>query len=218
MFKRIAAAGCCAALLAVVIPRSAACAGTPVADTDNGSTVFNAKPTVVTRLADAESLASLEAGQAPNVVWMEVDASLQVVSDAGEPLGSFAEIYAQEVSGVSLPVVEPQGAAAVTALGAFVEETPVADLAVAGDAGILMQVRSEIPSARLYYTAAAAEGEALLQTQLGLANTAGAQVVVIESGAAEREAGAYYQAPFKSVWGLTGGSAGQIAGPVGSGA
>ena len=149
---------------------------------------------------------------------MEVDASLQVVSDAGEPLGSFAEIYAQEVSGVSLPVVEPQGAAAVTALGAFVEETPVADLAVAGDAGILMQVRSEIPSARLYYTAAAVEGDALLQTQLGLANTAGAQVVVIESGAAEREAVAYYQARFKSVWVLTDGSAGQIADAVGSGA
>ena len=219
MFKRIAAAVCCAALLAV-IPCSAVYAETFAANTDNGGSGsdFNAQPTVVTRLADAESLASLEAGQAPNVVWMEVDASLQVVSDAGEPLGSFAEIYAQEVSGVSLPVVEPQGAAAVTALGAFVEETPVADLAVAGGAGILMQVRSEIPSARLYYTAAAVEGDALLQTQLGLANTAGAQVVVIESGAAEREAVAYYQARFKSVWVLTDGSAGQIADAVGSGA
>ncbi len=214
MFKRLAALICCAALplaISVAAVNAEVFQGYDSAD-------FVAQPTVVTKLDSEDSIESLRAEQAPNVVWMVVDSSLQIVSGADESLGSFADIYADEVSGTALPVVQPQDAAALAALADYVSSSPIDELAIAGDLSILTQAQEEISSARLYYIASDAATDALRQTQLGLANTAGAQVVVLESEEASAESVAYYQARFKSVWVITDGSAVQIADAVGSGA
>lgn len=215
MFKRFMAAACCAALLAVFPFASAQ------AEVFQGydSKDFVAQPAVITKLDSAQSLASLESEQLPGAVWMELDSSLQVLSEAGEPLGSFAQIYADSVSGAALPIVELKDAAALTALSSFVEETPVSDLAIASeDVGLLSQVQGEISSARLYYIAQPAATDALRQVQLGIANVVGAQVVVLENAEASKEAIAYYQARFKSAWVVTDGSDIEIANAVGNGA
>ena len=215
MFKRFMAAACCAALLAVFPFASAQ------AEVFQGydSKDFVAQPAVITKLDSAQSLASLESEQLPGAVWMELDSSLQVVSEAGEPLGSFSQIYADSVSGAALPIVELKDAAALTALSSFVEQTPVSDLAIASeDVGLLSQVQGEISSARLYYIAQPAATDALRQVQLGIANVVGAQVVVLENAEASKEAIAYYQARFKSAWVVTDGSDIEIANAVGNGA
>ena len=121
MFKRLAALICCAALplaISVAAVNAEVFQGYDSAD-------FVAQPTVVTKLDSEDSIESLRAEQAPNVVWMVVDSSLQIVSGADESLGSFADIYADEVSGTALPVVQPQDAAALTALADYVSSSPI---------------------------------------------------------------------------------------------
>lgn len=215
MFKRLAAAVCGAALLALVPMTSVK------AEVFHGydSADFVGQPSVVTKLGSEDALASLEAEQSPNVIWMEVDSSLQAVAESGEALGAFADIYEDEVSGVALPVVQPQDADALSALAEYAAASPIEDLAIASaDVTLLMQAQESLPSARLYYIASAAENDSQRQAQLGLANTVGAQVIVMDGEDVSAEAVSFYQARFKSVWVDTDGSAEQIADAVGSGA
>lgn len=54
---------------------------------------FFAQPTVVTNLETKESIASLNEQKVPNVVWITLNTSMQVISQEGKLLGSFIEIY-----------------------------------------------------------------------------------------------------------------------------
>ena len=215
MFKRLAAAILCCAVLPLSIPVFGnAAESIPEQD----GVKFFAQPTVVTNLETKESIASLNEQKVPNVVWITLNTSMQVISQEGKLLGSFIEIYEKSVMGSALPVVQPQDENALAVFAEYLASSPISDLAIAGDLSLLTQAQQSIPSARLYYSASGAATDSLRQTQLGLANTVGAQVIVLENSEASAQAIAYYQARFKSVWVMTDGSEGQIADAVGNGA
>lgn len=200
MFKRLAAAILCCAVLPLSIPVFGnAAESIPEQD----GVKFFAQPTVVTNLETKESIASLNEQKVPNVVWITLNTSMQVISQEGKLLGSFIEIYEKSVMGSALPVVQPQDENALAVFAEYLASSPISDLAIAGDLSLLTQAQQSIPSARLYYTASGAATDSLRQTQLGLANTVGAQVIVLENSEASAQAIAYYQARFKSVWVMT---------------
>lgn len=185
---------------------------------DEQSTVeFYGKPTVVLMADSAQALESLGEGELPASVWMEVNASMEVVAADNTSLGNFADVWTEQVSGKALPVVYPQNSAAYEAVAAYADANGVKDLAIAsGDLSMLGSAAED--SFRPVYMAGVITTEAQIFNEISKANSVGAQTMVFDPADADAATVREVQARFKAVWLLTDGSAEQAADALGRGA
>ena len=178
---------------------------------------FYGQPSVILRADSAESLNGLSAEALPASVYMQVNASLEVVGADGASLGSFSQIWTEQVKGKALPVVQPQDAAAYAALETYLQTEAIEDLAIASsDITILMEAADA--SLRVMYIAGGMQTPVLRSAEIGKANVVGAQTMILDYAQADAELVRQIQARFKTVWVMTDGSSVQIADALGRGA
>ena len=160
-------------------------------------------PTVVTRLEREEQLGSY-AGDIPASIILRVDAACNVVGEDGAVLGALTDIYADEIAGLMIPIVEIEDEAAAEALiGLWKSEWSISDMAVmSSDAQVLANVRSELTGIRGIYdvTGQTLSDEAALYEVVRTATLSMANVVLLSEAQSEPETVAYLQGRFKTVW------------------
>lgn len=178
---------------------------------------FYAQPSVILKISEKESAASLSEERLPASVFLSIDENLAVLGKDGETLGNFSEIYESQIKGKAMPVVCPDTSAAFDAFAAYASGKNITDLAIASESvAVLSKVKSEL-SARAYYIALASSTDDCLR-EIGKANAVGAQVLIFSAEETNAEYIRFIQARFKCVWVDTDGSAEQIADAVGQGA
>lgn len=178
---------------------------------------FYGQPSVILRADSEQALASEAEGEPAASVWLETNASLQVVGADGNALGALSDVLESSTAQGELPVVYPQDAAAYTALAGYLAETDVPDIAVAsGDITVLMQASEA--SLRVVYIAGDLSSQSKMMTELGKANAVGAQTIVVEHDSTDAATVRELQARFKAVWISTDGSAAEIGDAIGRGA
>ena len=160
-------------------------------------------PTVVTRLEREEQLGSY-AGDIPASIILRVDAACNVVGEDGAVLGALTDIYADEIAGLMIPIVEIEDEGAAEALiGLWKSEWSISDMAVmSSDAQVLANVRSELTGIRGIYdvTGQTLSDEAALYEVVRTATLSMANVVLLSEAQSEPETVAYLQGRFKTVW------------------
>ena len=178
---------------------------------------FYAQPSVILKISEKESAASLSEERLPASVFLSIVENLAVLGKDGETLGNFSEIYESQIKGKAMPVVCPDTSAAFDAFAAYASGKNITDLAIASESvAVLSKVKSEL-SARAYYIALASSTDDCLR-EIGKANAVGAQVLIFSAEETNAEYIRFIQARFKCVWVDTDGSAEQIADAVGQGA
>ena len=141
---------------------------------------FYAQPSVILKISEKESAASLSEERLPASVFLSIDENLAVLGKDGETLGNFSEIYESQIKGKAMPVVCPDTSAAFDAFAAYASGKNITDLAIASESvAVLSKVKSEL-SARAYYIALASSTDDCLR-EIGKANAVGAQVLIFSA-------------------------------------
>ena len=160
-------------------------------------------PTVVVRLEEEAQLAGLS-GNSPASLIVRMDQTGNAVGADGESLGYLPDLYADEIAGVMIPIIEIDGdAEAEKLIEIWQEEMSIADMAVmSSDADALKKVRTQLTGIRGIYdaTGQTLAGEADLYEQVRISTLSMANVIVLTQEQSTVENVAYLQGRLKTVW------------------
>lgn len=161
-------------------------------------------PAVITRIY-SEKQFPLSATAGPSNVILHVNDDCAVVDGEGEVIGPLADVYADNVWGVCIPVVEIDGnAAAEKLIEIWNSGFSVTDMAVmSSDADALKKVREGVPVIRGIYDCSekgAFADNAALYSAVERATLSMANVVVLSEAQSTVENVAYFQHRLKTVW------------------
>lgn len=178
----------------------------PVTPYQNENVKIVNAPTVVCDVTDSAALNSLSGAEKPSNAILHLNGDCNVVSESGEVLGGFGEIYAS-LNHAVIPVAFVADNAAADALINYLQNTlDILDMAVMSDnAALVKKVRTACPRVRgivSYKEEDLADGNEidLYGEIVANANENYANVAAIPQSVATAQNVRYIQARFKTVW------------------
>ncbi len=195
----------CCALVFVPLGKtaaSAAAADDTIAETYTGyltETGVAGAPTVICDVRTQEDLISLAGDVTPSNAILRIDGDCNVVTETGEALGSFDEIYTKTLRGKIIPVLFlSDRAGADAAMQYLKEERAILDIAVMSeDASLVKSVRTELPRIRgIVSFPQKTDPFEVVKT----VNSSYANVAVLRRELTTKEDVDFIQSRFKTVW------------------